>query len=117
VRFAARNVAVTTSIRSGKLFSNTRRRTIRMPPQERKPKAKDAKARAKQALDLVLQKAKERRPDLQDEEVEVFSTSPTQGDGDWRAIVIVDGPERQIHLVGYNNETDQLYVEILGRAI
>jgi hypothetical protein len=89
-----------------------------MPPQARKPKAKDAKARAQQALDMVKEKAKERRPDATDESIQVFSTSPATGDGDWRAIVIVDGPtSRQVHLVGYNNETDQLYDEILGRAI
>jgi hypothetical protein len=88
-----------------------------MPPPARKPKAKDEKSRSQQALALVSESLKGRRSDLTDEDVEIFSTSPALGDGDWRAVVIVNGPEKQVHLVGYNNERDQLYVEILGRAI
>lgn len=82
------------------------------------PKAKTDKARKDQAKAMVLAKAKQRRPELSDTDVEVFSTSPSRGDGDWRAVVIVgEGPEREVHLVGYNNETDQLFTEVLGKAV
>jgi hypothetical protein len=53
-----------------------------MPPQEKKPKAKDDKARKQQAHDLVIATAKERMPDLTDEDVQVWSTAPTRGDGE-----------------------------------
>lgn len=88
-----------------------------MPPQQKKPKAKDDKARKQQAHDLVQAAAKERLPDLKDEDVQVWSTAPSRGDGDWRAVVVIDGPTPEVHYVGYNNELDQLYVDRLGRAM
>lgn len=79
------------------------------------PKAKTPKERRDQAFTKTLAKVVSARSDISAQDVEVFSATPSQGDGDWRAIVVVNGPEREVLQVGYNNETDTIFVDKLGR--
>jgi hypothetical protein len=83
-----------------------------MPPQERDPRAHDNTARMQQAHQMVLKLLRKTRPDFQDEDVEVVATHMGRGDGDWHALVLVNGVEQTIYFVGYNYDSDEMYVDV-----
>lgn len=97
-----------------------------MPPQEKDPKdpkppkppkAKTENARKDQALDLVLRRIQEARPEFTTGDMEVVWAQEGRGDGDWRALILINGPENTIYSVGYNYESDQLYVDTYRQAL
>lgn len=79
---------------------------------DKDPKAKNDADRQKQAAKLVLKQIRKSRPEFQDADVKVVWTQASRGDGDWRALVLVNGAEETIYSVGYNYETEALYVDV-----
>lgn len=82
----------------------------------KEPKPKDDKGRKDQVQKLVLKEIRKSRPEFADGEVQVLWAQAGRGDGDWRALVLVEGVQNQIYSVGYNNETDSLYVDVFQAA-
>jgi hypothetical protein len=87
-----------------------------VPPKNRDDKAHDNAGRAKQAQKQVLKVLQKSRPEFTDADIEVVWTQQSVGDGDWKALVMVNGVENTVYLVGYNYDADQLYVDAYQQA-
>lgn len=92
----------------------------RRVPKKSDPRDDDTKkevTRGQQAQGLVHRFLLKQWPQLTKNDVQVLWAHPARGQDDWRAVVMVSKPETTLYMVGYNKETDTLYIDTFRNVL
>lgn len=89
-------------------------------PKQSDPRSEENKkevTRRGQAQQIVHKFLLKQWPELTRDDVEVLWVNPARGQDDWRAVVMVEKPDTMLYMIGYNKETDTLYIDAFRNVL